>query len=291
MAKQHENDVLLNHNYDGIQELDNDLPPWWLWLFYITIIWSVIYLIHYHVIGTGDSSAVEYLKEMDPDWEQTASKSGFSIEYRSPLYTGSEDLTPLTRVQIAIAREKEEARLLAEKKAMGEVSVSLSDISFDEIIMAAMSAATPEDLEKLQTAFPQIYETYQKGGGASEGEAAAAAVEEEKPKLEMDALTDAASLASGEATYVTHCATCHGKLGEGGIGPNFADNYFIHGNTIGDMVTVVNNGVAAKGMISWRGILKDKEIHEVVSYIQTFQGTNPPNAKDPQGEKIETAVQ
>ena len=285
MAKNNENDVLMDHDYDGIKELDNDLPPWWLWMFYITIIWSVIYLIHYHVIGTGDSSAVEYLKEMNPDYEETTNVAGFSIEYRSPLYTGEQELTPLSRVQLAIAQEKEAARLLAEQKALGETSVSISDISFDEIIMAAMSAATPEDLEKLQTAFPDIYDSYQQGGGS--GESTAVAAEEKESKLVLDPLTDDASLASGEATYTTHCLTCHGKLGEGGIGPNFTDDYFLHGNTIGDMVTVINKGVPAKGMISWRGILKEQEIHEVASYIQTLQGTDPPNAKAPQGEKIQ----
>ena len=289
MAKKNENDVLMDHNYDGIQELDNDLPPWWLWLFYVTIIWSGIYLIHYHVIGTGDSSAVEYLKEMNPDWEETTAKAGFSIEYRSPLYQSDEDMTPLSRVQLALAQEKEAARLMAEQQAMGGGTLSISDIGFNEIIIAAMSAATPEDLEKLQTAFPEIYEAYQKGG-ATDGAQDVQVVEKE-PELELDPLTDAASLASGEATFITHCATCHGKLGEGGIGPNFTDDYFLHGHTIGNMVTLINNGVPAKGMISWRGILKDKQIHEVSSYIKTLEGTNPPNAKSPQGEKVEIAAQ
>jgi cytochrome c oxidase cbb3-type subunit 3 len=42
-----EADIDLGHEYDGIRELDNSLPPWWLWLFYITIIWSVGYLWYY----------------------------------------------------------------------------------------------------------------------------------------------------------------------------------------------------------------------------------------------------
>jgi mono/diheme cytochrome c family protein len=288
MAKKMENDVLMDHNYDGIQELDNDLPPWWLWLFYVTIIWSVGYLIHYHVIGTGDSSAVEYLKEMNPDWEEGPATAGFSIEYRSPLYQSGEDLTPLARMQIALAQEKEAARLLAEKRAIGEAGISISDIGFNEIIMAAMSAATPEDLGKLQTAFPEIWEAYQQGGGSGDS---VPAVADEAPELVLEPLTDATSLASGESLFMTHCATCHGKLGEGGIGPNFTDNYFLHGHTIGNMVTLINNGVAAKGMISWRGILKDQQIHEVASYIKTLEGSNPPNAKAPQGEKVEIAAQ
>jgi mono/diheme cytochrome c family protein len=289
MAKKNIDDLLMDHDYDGIRELDNDLPPWWLWLFYITIIWSFIYLVHYHVIGTGDSSEVEYLKEMDPNWEESMAKAGFSIEYRSPLYNSGDDLTPLTRVQQALAQEKEEARLLAEKNAMGEVNVSISDISFNEIIMAAMSAATPEDLEKLQTAFPEIWDAYQKGG--SEGQTQAATTDVEELEVDLEPLTDSASLASGESIYFANCVTCHGKLGEGGIGPNFTDDYFIHGHTIGNMVTVINTGVPAKGMISWRAILKDQQILEVASYIQTLIGTNPPNAKAPQGEKVEIAAQ
>jgi mono/diheme cytochrome c family protein len=288
MAKKNENDVLMDHNYDGIEELDNDLPPWWLWLFYITIIWSFIYMIHYHVIGTGDSSEVEYLKEMNPNWDESTSNAGFSIEYRSPFYDVGEELTPLKRVQLALAQEKEAAILLAEKKAMGEINVSIEDIGFNEIIIAAMNAASPEDLAKLQTAFPDIWDSYQKEDVSVES-AEGQTVKE--PELILEALTDAASLASGESIYMTSCATCHGKLGEGGIGPNFTDDYFIHGPTIGNMVTTINAGVPAKGMISWRGILKPQQIHEVSSYIQSLVGTNPPNGKAPQGEKAEIAVQ
>jgi mono/diheme cytochrome c family protein len=287
MAKKNENDILMDHNYDGIQELDNDLPPWWLWLFYITIIWSVGYLIHYHVIGTGDSSAVEYLKEMNPDWEETTTKAGFSIEYRSPLYQGDQDLTPLVRVQMALAQEKEAARLLAEKQAMGETSISMSDIGFNEIIIAAMNAASAEDLEKLKSAFPDIYEAYQTGESAESVTAEPEKVDE--PEIEV--LTDAASLASGESIYIANCATCHGKLGEGGIGPNLTDEYYLHGPTMNDIIRILNNGVTAKGMISWRGILKPQQMHEVSSYIYQLRGTDPPNAKEPQGEKVELASQ
>ena len=56
--------LLLDHNYDGIQELDNNLPRWWVWLFYITIIISAVYLVYYHVTGSGDLQAAEYAKEM-----------------------------------------------------------------------------------------------------------------------------------------------------------------------------------------------------------------------------------
>ncbi len=58
-----ENTLLLDHDYDGIKELDNDLPPWWVGLFYITIIFGVVYLFKYHLFG-GDSQITEFDKSM-----------------------------------------------------------------------------------------------------------------------------------------------------------------------------------------------------------------------------------
>ncbi|MEJ2055682.1 MAG: cbb3-type cytochrome c oxidase N-terminal domain-containing protein, partial [Calditrichaceae bacterium] len=59
---------LLDHDYDGIRELDNDLPPWWLWLFYITIAFAVVYMLYYHVFDAGDLQVEAYYKEVDPNW-------------------------------------------------------------------------------------------------------------------------------------------------------------------------------------------------------------------------------
>jgi cytochrome c oxidase cbb3-type subunit 3 len=53
-----------DHVSDGIRELDNPPPPWWNWLFYLTIIWAVAYMFHYHVFKTGDLQDAEYAKEM-----------------------------------------------------------------------------------------------------------------------------------------------------------------------------------------------------------------------------------
>lgn len=56
--------LLLDHEYDGIRELDNKLPRWWVWLFYGTILFSAGYLTYYHVLAMGELSAAEYQKEM-----------------------------------------------------------------------------------------------------------------------------------------------------------------------------------------------------------------------------------
>lgn len=59
------NRLIKDHEYDGIRELDNDLPPWWKWLFYITIVFFVVYLIRLFVFEADDLvQLTEYNNEM-----------------------------------------------------------------------------------------------------------------------------------------------------------------------------------------------------------------------------------
>jgi cytochrome c oxidase cbb3-type subunit III len=67
-----EKDILLDHNYDGIRELDNSLPPWWIYGFYVTIIVGVIYIYRYHVSHDGMSQTDEYFAEMQQGEEDKA---------------------------------------------------------------------------------------------------------------------------------------------------------------------------------------------------------------------------
>lgn len=60
-----EADVLLDHDYDGIRELDNSLPPWWKYGFYITIVVGMTYLLNFHVFGFGKNPDEEYTAEME----------------------------------------------------------------------------------------------------------------------------------------------------------------------------------------------------------------------------------
>lgn len=60
-----ENEILLvDHNYDGIRELDNRIPPWFSGLFYVTILFAVWYMIYYHVMGAGQLQEQEYVEEV-----------------------------------------------------------------------------------------------------------------------------------------------------------------------------------------------------------------------------------
>ncbi|MDX1315618.1 MAG: cbb3-type cytochrome c oxidase N-terminal domain-containing protein [Eudoraea sp.] len=58
-----EGEIILDHNYDGIKELDNKLPPWWLYLFYATVIFGAVYLVRFHIVGDYDQ-ALEYEREV-----------------------------------------------------------------------------------------------------------------------------------------------------------------------------------------------------------------------------------
>lgn len=58
-----EHDIILDHDYDGIKELDNNLPPWWLYSFYISMLFAVVYLAKYHLMD-GDTQLDEYNMQM-----------------------------------------------------------------------------------------------------------------------------------------------------------------------------------------------------------------------------------
>jgi cytochrome c oxidase cbb3-type subunit III len=66
MSNKHESGddpLLLDHEADGIRELDNLLPRWWVWLFYLTIVFSVGYMFYYHVFNFGDLQTAEFNKD------------------------------------------------------------------------------------------------------------------------------------------------------------------------------------------------------------------------------------
>ncbi len=193
MAKKKIKDELLDHDYDGIQELDNDLPPWWVWMFNLSIIFAVLYLLYYHVFDIGNLQVAEYQAEM---------------------------------------------------KAASQKYAKTETVTGDQ-----------------QTAATQPLTAY----------------------------TDADNLGKGDALFHQHCFPCHGSKGEGSVGPNLTDEYWIHGGGMTNVVHTITVGVPAKGMISWKAVLNPEQIKQVASYVLSLQGTNPPNGKAPEGEKYTPA--
>jgi cytochrome c oxidase cbb3-type subunit 3 len=179
-----EADILLDHDYDGIRELDNALPPWWKYGFYITIVIAVIYVFNFHVWGIGKNPEQEYAEEM---------LEGKRIE---ELYKAKT------------------------KNLVDENNVVISD---------------------------------------------------------------ATGIESGKNLYTQSCVACHGTKGEGGIGPNLTDEFWIHGGTMNNIYNTLKIGYPEKGMQSWQTMFSPVQLKNLASYVKSIKGTNPPNPKAPQG--------
>ena len=178
--------LLLDHDYDGIKELDNNLPPWWVYLFYAGIIFGVVYMVRYSVLG-ADNQETELKNE-------------------------------LAQAKIEVAEYMKTA-----PDMMDEKTVTL--------------------------------------------------------------LTEPADLAAGKVIFTTNCVACHRADAGGQIGPNLTDDRWILGGGIKNVFhTLVNGGRDGKGMISWKGTLKPKEMQKVASYVLSLKGSNPIDPKAPDGE-------
>ncbi|MCB0379203.1 MAG: c-type cytochrome [Bdellovibrionales bacterium] len=174
--------LMLDHEYDGIQELDNNLPNWWLWTFFGAIIFAFLYWIHYDVSQSGPT--------LDQELAQ------------------------------GIARVEQHRK-------------------------NAQSS----------------------GGG------------EEVSEEEM--------LAAGQTVFRNYCAACHGQKGEGGVGPNLTDGYWIYEKGAPDTIKgLVTKGILDKGMPAWESMLKPNEIDAVVKYVSSIRNTNE-KGKEPQGNKVD----
>lgn len=91
-----EKEILLDHNYDGIQELDNNLPPWWLAMFYITVIFGVAYYGYNHWTSYGISSSEAWAMEMQEAEEAIAAfRSGQAVAIDETNVTVLDDAAEL----------------------------------------------------------------------------------------------------------------------------------------------------------------------------------------------------
>jgi cytochrome c oxidase cbb3-type subunit III len=141
---------------------------------------------------------------------------------------------------------------------------------------------------------------YEFGGGQTqEQELAVALAQIEMMKSSQPALAateadldsmikDPAVIQSGAKIFANNCVACHGAELQGMIGPNLVDNYWIHGKgTSQDLINMVKKGVLDKGMPAWEAVLRPNEVVAVSAYVLSKKGTQPANAKAPQGELVQ----
>lgn len=113
--------------------------------------------------------------------------------------------------------------------------------------------------------------------------------EQRELELEASGALDQDPVAAGKKYFKTFCVSCHGTNGEGSIGPNLTDAFWIHGPAGEDIRTVIATGVADKGMPTWGPILGDRKIKSLTAYVESLWQTPLPGKKA-EGEKFDMSV-
>ncbi|GIW99148.1 MAG: cytochrome CBB3 [Pirellulaceae bacterium] len=90
----------------------------------------------------------------------------------------------------------------------------------------------------------------------------------------------------GEVVFKTHCASCHGRHGEGKVGPNLTDEFYKHVRKLEDIARVVQDGANAGAMPAWGNRLHVNEIVLVSAYVASLRGTNVSGGKSAEGNPI-----
>ena len=91
-----------------------------------------------------------------------------------------------------------------------------------------------------------------------------------------------ARVAEGRAIFTQYCVVCHNANGEGKVGPNLTDNYWLHGGRPTEILHTITFGVPEKGMVAWGGQLGPVRVQQVATYVISLRGKNLPG-KPPQG--------
>jgi cytochrome c oxidase cbb3-type subunit III len=100
-------------------------------------------------------------------------------------------------------------------------------------------------------------------------------------------LRNSGNISRGEALFKANCVACHGEHGQGVVGPNLTDAYWIHGNKPEDLVNSIQNGWLPNGMPAWGPSLGAQKVHWLTAYVMSIRGKPVENPKAPQGEKLD----
>jgi cytochrome c oxidase cbb3-type subunit 3 len=90
----------------------------------------------------------------------------------------------------------------------------------------------------------------------------------------------------GQSVFRANCISCHGREGEGQVGPNLTDQVYKNVKNIEDIATVINNGAGGGAMPKWSNRLHPNEVVLVSAYVATLRGQDLKSARPPEGNKI-----
>lgn len=93
------------------------------------------------------------------------------------------------------------------------------------------------------------------------------------------------NIAKGEALFKANCVACHGEQGQGIIGPNLTDRFWIHGGSPENILHSVSVGWPEMGMPGWNLPLGEEKVHWLTAYVMSLKGRRVDNPKAPQGEE------
>lgn len=105
----------------------------------------------------------------------------------------------------------------------------------------------------------------------------------------QDLQRDEAVIAAGREKFRSLCSSCHGPDGQGLVGPNLTDGYWLHGGKPTQILRTIREGVPEKGMIAWGQMLAPDELANITAFVTTLRGTNPPNPKKPEGTPVDAS--
>lgn len=97
---------------------------------------------------------------------------------------------------------------------------------------------------------------------------------------------DPSAVQAGKAVFDLRCMSCHADKGQGSVGPNLTDKFWIHGGDTKAIYMSVAGGYPKLGMPEWRAVLEDVDLQRVVAYIESIRGTDVPG-KPAQGDPYE----
>ncbi|MFN8576890.1 MAG: c-type cytochrome [Candidatus Sericytochromatia bacterium] len=272
----------MGHSFDGIEEYDNPLPRWWLYMLYSSIVFSIIYWVLYPSwFGEG------YLK-----WSQKTQYEQ-EVELAKTLY-------PVKTVNIKDYFNKTESieqgrQLFTQNcaschgaQAQGLIGPNLTDNIWlyggkpEEIVTTITNGVKKTGMptwgpvlgsEKIAIVASYVYSLSHDLNGNLKpelAEAAKANASSDKIIKIADIIGKPEHIDKGREIFKQNCTSCHGPEAKGLVGPNLTDNTWIHGGKPEDIQNTITKGVAAKGMPTWGPILGNEKVADVATFIYSL---------------------